>query len=184
MDRPSKQHRFSSIKEALEFFQEKDGCHIFQGSTVAYPGYGIFSVDEKKYRAHRASYEFYIGKIPSDRIICHKCNVKLCINPAHLYAGTRKDNARDRMIMLREREKKGDIRINKECLNIAVELINELTKSESKKFTMIFPRILYDKLKMTCLITRKNMSEFIRLAIIKQIKDVQTQIPSNQSFTK
>ena len=34
-------------------------------------------------------------KIKEGMFICHKCDNKLCINPDHLYEGTRLDNARD-----------------------------------------------------------------------------------------
>jgi hypothetical protein len=36
------------------------------------------------------------GSISEGLQICHRCDVKLCVNPNHLYAGTGKDNARDR----------------------------------------------------------------------------------------
>jgi hypothetical protein len=36
------------------------------------------------------------GFIPEKGIeVCHTCNNKLCVNPNHLYAGTKSDNARD-----------------------------------------------------------------------------------------
>lgn len=172
MAKNSKQHRFSSVKEALECIIEQNGCHIFQGTTDSSYGYGIFKVDDKSYRAHRASFEYHHGKIPEDKIICHRCNVKLCINPDHIYAGTRKENAIDRMNYLREKEAKGRIETDLEKLQTIKEFINEMHLNESKKFTMIFPRCLYDKLKMMCLLTRRNMSEFIRLAIIDKINQV------------
>lgn len=45
----------------------------------------------------RLVYENYYGiKIPNNKIIRHKCDNRLCINPEHLEIGTMLDNAKDR----------------------------------------------------------------------------------------
>ena len=49
----------------------------------------------KVYKAHRAIYEIMHGLIPQGKIICHKCNNKLCVRPDHLYVGTHADNTSD-----------------------------------------------------------------------------------------
>lgn len=59
-------------------------------------GYSIFSI-EKSIKAHRYSYEIHHGKIPAGLIVCHKCDNPTCTNPLHLYAGTHKDNALDKI---------------------------------------------------------------------------------------
>lgn len=46
--------------------------------------------------AHRASWLLHVGPIPNGLWVLHKCAVKGCINPEHLYVGTPSDNGKDR----------------------------------------------------------------------------------------
>jgi hypothetical protein len=58
--------------------------------------YGAFWGGERMVKAHRFSYESYYGSIPNNKLILHKCDNKLCVNPKHLYVGTEADNISDR----------------------------------------------------------------------------------------
>lgn len=70
------------------------GCWLWEGAPVN--GYGWICAPTKGSRfAHRASYQTFVGPVPEGLMICHKCDVKLCVNPAHLYAGTAKNNFDD-----------------------------------------------------------------------------------------
>jgi len=74
---------------------KKDGdCWIWQGSKTK-DGYGVLTIGRKQYRAHRASYSEFTGDIPENIMVCHKCDVPLCINPDHLFLGTGKENTQD-----------------------------------------------------------------------------------------
>lgn len=89
-------NKLISISEKLTRHNVSDnGCWIWN-STKDKDGYGVFTHHRnKQIRAHRASYEFYVGDIPDGAFICHKCDTPACINPNHLFIGTAKENTRD-----------------------------------------------------------------------------------------
>jgi len=67
--------------------------------TIDRKGYGVFEerVDGNRHvaLAHRRAYELTTGAIPPGMLICHKCDNPPCVNPAHLFVGSHKDNTRD-----------------------------------------------------------------------------------------
>jgi hypothetical protein len=58
-------------------------------------GYGKLKEFTVTWRAHRYAWTLYRGPIPVDMLILHKCDVKCCVNPDHLYVGTTGDNTVD-----------------------------------------------------------------------------------------
>lgn len=73
-------------------------CLVFTGAAND-RGYGMVSghVDGKKRMlfAHRLSYEHTYGSIPPGMFVLHSCDNPPCVNPAHLRAGTQRDNVGD-----------------------------------------------------------------------------------------
>lgn len=74
---------------------DSNGCWIYTGPTVN-SGYGTTHFQKgRKILAHRLAYELFIGQIPAGSYVCHKCDVKLCCNPDHLFVGTATENMQD-----------------------------------------------------------------------------------------
>ena len=75
-----------------------NGCWLYKG-TIGFEGYGYVGRGSgerrKQYQAHRFAWIDTNGEIPKEKCLLHKCDVRHCVNPNHLYLGDRKDNSRD-----------------------------------------------------------------------------------------
>lgn len=76
--------------------EPNSGCWLWTGHWHL-NGYGGAKIPRTRSKtgAHRLAYEIAYGPIPAGLVVCHKCDTRCCVNPAHLSVGTQKQNLRD-----------------------------------------------------------------------------------------
>jgi len=109
-------------------------------------GYGTLKVAGKDLRAHRVAYEVWVGPIPEGMHVLHVCDNPPCINPAHLWVGTNKDNADDRDAKGRQRvlrgEENGFSKLTWENVQEIRDLYGDHSQAELARMYGVSPRTI------------------------------------------
>lgn len=75
--------------------EKADGCWRWTGA-IGSGGYGNFAWTWKQIvGAHCAAWAISLGEELPTSCVLHRCDNRWCVNPEHLFLGSRGDNARD-----------------------------------------------------------------------------------------
>jgi hypothetical protein len=110
---------------------DSNGCWLWIGAKDVY-GYGYLGATRRKSakKAHRLSYEIHYGEGTSKGLcVLHRCDNPPCVNPSHLFLGTRSDNNKDKQAKGRDYDKRGENNPRAKIKLSDVEKIKRLWKA-------------------------------------------------------
>lgn len=108
--------------------ETESGCWHWTGAKYR-KGYGHFRryINGKwvMYKAHRFSFEYFnkTDLLDPEKFVCHTCDNPQCVNPSHLFLGTRQDNVDD--CVSKNRHGFG---INQEHTRLSTDQIKEIRR--------------------------------------------------------
>lgn len=98
------QHWIARVKARCTV--DANGCWLWPGTKNA-KGYGLTSHRNRCVHVHRAMYETtHSVRLKTEEFVCHKCDVRHCCNPDHLFVGDNSANQLDASRKGRHQEKK------------------------------------------------------------------------------
>ena len=99
-------------------FARGEGCWLWSAHLNPATGYGMFRFNGRPTGAHRVAWMREYGPIPKAMFVCHKCDVRACVRPDHLFLGTAADNNADGLAKGRMGERKTTLRQRREIVRL------------------------------------------------------------------
>lgn len=84
-----------------------DTCWLRQGKLRS-DGYATVTYKGRNQLTHRVAYQLAYGPISNDIKVLHRCDVRNCVRPDHLFLGTLADNIHDMIAKGRDRKVRGE----------------------------------------------------------------------------
>lgn len=113
------------------------GCWIWDGKEHP-TGYGRTSVNNETLLAHRVSYCVFNGEITDNLHVLHKCDIRLCVNPSHLFLGLPADNVKDMISKGRQVNARGSKIGSAKLSETDIKQIRDLVKILPQRIVGIF----------------------------------------------
>lgn len=109
--------------------EPSSGCWIWSAYKNR-RGYGVVSHNGRLWKAHRFFYHYLVEPIDADGVICHRCDNPSCVNPAHLFMGSQRDNLLDCIAKgrARRRDQRGE---NNHCAKLTAEQVRHIRRHET-----------------------------------------------------
>lgn len=113
-------HAVQAFQKHVPTGLSAEECWIWLGDKSGNPNYPkivpygrFYARGIGKIYAHRFAWMLANGvdEFPKGHIVCHSCDAPLCINPAHLFLGTHKENTAD---MLAKHRQAGQFKVGKD----------------------------------------------------------------------
>lgn len=115
----------------LSKINKTQNCWFWIACLYSEKGYGAFRLRGETKLAHRVSWELHCGSIPEGLWVLHKCDIKNCVNPDHLFLGTHRDNMQD--AALKDRFERGNRHHN---AKLTLEQVSEIRSlCSTKRYT-------------------------------------------------
>jgi hypothetical protein len=148
----------------FKYVRQDAKCWIWIGDKWP-DGYGRFWAEGRNHRAHRWSYEHFVGQIPEGLNLCHACDTPLCVNPSCLWPGTQKENIQDAARKGRRKNNGKPRPGESNCNSKLTELQVREIRSSYQRGTAPYP----SDTSMNALARKYGVSRFAIQCVIKRI---------------